>query len=135
MLINNQWREIETLSARQYQVPEDVVVIPAVYFDNETWEAGVEEGEDHPVDFTLISVYPNPFNSSLRIQLEILTPSTASFSIFNLSGRRVYSRAPGILQPGSHLFEWDADTYASGTYFLYLTTDSRTLTKTLYLLR
>lgn len=78
-----------------------------------------------PSAFTLHSCYPNPFNSSVTIPLEILGTGTQNIkiSIFNTLGQSVYRFDQEQFTPGLHNLRWDGRSnqgvdITSGLYFL-----------------
>ena len=73
---------------------------------------------NQPQDHTLISVYPNPFNSSVNIVLDIPYESDVSLVVFDLLGREVTRISCGTLMPGSKVLDWNASGIPSGVYFV-----------------
>lgn len=71
-----------------------------------------------------ISLYPNPANNELTIDLK--DEQVISYSISNIKGEKLVKQNETI----SGLFNIDLQTYASGTYFIELTlTNSQIITK------
>jgi hypothetical protein len=72
---------------------------------SETWSfsltASVIPGSGIPQDFSISSVYPNPFNPQVNIVYGVPQPANITASIYNLSGRRVAELNPGFVQPVS----------------------------------
>ncbi|MCB2197968.1 T9SS type A sorting domain-containing protein [bacterium] len=81
-------------------------------------------GEQNPTtlpgEFTLDSVYPNPFNSTTALSVTLPTTQDVSLRVYDLLGRLVDQRNLTRLQPGSHRIAWQAEGLASGVYFLRL---------------
>ncbi|MBI2504522.1 MAG: hypothetical protein HYW07_14975 [Candidatus Latescibacteria bacterium] len=68
----------------------------------------VEEGPVWPQSFALGPAYPNPFNSSTLIPLEL--PATAEeveVGVYDVLGQRVRVLYRGILGPGRHQLVWN----------------------------
>ena len=66
--------------------------------------------------------YPNPFNPSTVIPLDLAKAGTVQIKIFNLKGQLVKTLASGNLEAGQHLFRWEGTDEAgrpvsSGVYF------------------
>ncbi|MCF7902772.1 MAG: FG-GAP-like repeat-containing protein [Candidatus Marinimicrobia bacterium] len=60
------------------------------------------------VDSSLkLSAYPNPFNPVTTISYELPINSQVTLSIYDISGREVFSFAPQIAQAGWHTFQWN----------------------------
>lgn len=70
-----------------------------------------------PIQSFSLSVYPNPFNSSARISLEVPTAFIASVELLNVLGQRVQEihREP---VHGHHEFSLNADHLPSGIFFV-----------------
>ncbi len=73
-----------------------------------------------PYAYTLFPVYPNPFNSSTKIEFTIPVPSQIRIAIYNPTGELVAILAEGQFQAGAHQIEWDALRAPSGVYFIHM---------------
>jgi hypothetical protein len=71
-----------------------------------------------PESFNLSAAYPNPFNPTTTLSFALPIDSKVSLSIYNLQGREVASLINGNLEAGYHSVVWDANSYASGVYFV-----------------
>jgi hypothetical protein len=70
-----------------------------------------------PDDFTLLAAYPNPFNPSTTIRLEIDRPQHVRVTVYDVQGREVASLFNGFVEAAStREFTFDAKDLASGTY-------------------
>jgi len=90
-----------------------------------------------PTNFFVDSVYPNPFNSTVIIQLSLPTAGVVSINIFNLIGNSVYETSY-FYNSGQHLFRIDFNSLSqelvSGMYFTKVGFDHQTATcKVIYL--
>ncbi|HEX04677.1 MAG TPA: T9SS type A sorting domain-containing protein [Bacteroidetes bacterium] len=88
-----------------------------------------------PATFATMNAYPNPFNASTTIKYSLNTPQNVKLEVYDLLGRRVAKLADGLRSPGNHSAVFDATAYASGTYFLRLSTDENTLNRKLILMK
>ncbi len=94
---------------------------------------------DDPRDLPLpqaatLSVWPNPGNAVFQIRYELTRASDATISIYDLSGRTVATLARGVQEAGQHVVVWDAESFASGIYFVRLTAvNQRVMQKVLLL--
>jgi hypothetical protein len=75
---------------------------------------------DLPVDFGIVSVYPNPFNSQMRITYNLIEDAVVDLAIFDLSGRRVADLSSGKHTSGIHTALFDGESYSSGVYLIKL---------------
>ncbi len=99
------------------------------YGDGDTGSPGIpfdgtletEEILLSPSNFDLVSLYPNPFNPEVTIQVNVGEPGELNIDIFNLSGRRVKTLANSTIGVGSYSFKWDSSNNPSGMYFFKLT--------------
>ena len=88
-----------------------------------------------PSNFDLVSLYPNPFNPDITIQVKVREPGELNIDIFNLSGRRVKTLANSTIGVGSHSFKWDSSNDPSGMYFFKLTIGKTTKIRKALLLK
>lgn len=65
---------------------------------------GVEFGPSQRLG---ISVTPNPSNTGVSVSFLIQEPGETSISVFDLTGREIFSCACGHLAAGSYSFQWD----------------------------
>lgn len=100
--------------------------------------SSVNEGKNniHKADFQIRS-YPNPFNSTAKLFLDVKNEQEMQISVFDILGRKITEIYTGILTSGNHTF--DLDTFfkknlSSGSYYIVCRTKSQTLShKLLYL--
>ncbi|MDP8285472.1 MAG: T9SS type A sorting domain-containing protein, partial [Candidatus Electryonea clarkiae] len=88
----------------------------------------------------IILTYPNPFNQSTTVKINISNDHFSNVSIFNVQGQLVRSLFDGNLSPGQHHLNWNGSDESnrfvtSGTYFLMLTTENEFLTKKITIIR
>ncbi|MCD6233620.1 MAG: T9SS type A sorting domain-containing protein [Candidatus Marinimicrobia bacterium] len=74
-----------------------------------------------PTDFRLHAPYPNPFNPSVTIQLDIPEQSYGVVRIFDVQGREVAQLFEGNLQAGTHEWIWNGGKLATGIYLVRVT--------------
>ena len=68
--------------------------------------------------FGLSAAYPNPFNPSTTIELNVSESGTAFVSVYDLAGRQLEMLSEGHLASGTHSFNWNAVQYPSGVYLI-----------------
>jgi len=71
-----------------------------------------------PVAFELSAPYPNPFNSSVRIQVIAEIPLPVSVEVYDVLGRRIARLFEGQLSEGRHQIIWTPNQVASGKYWI-----------------
>lgn len=70
-----------------------------------------------------ISVFPNPSDSKISFRFDILSPSSASLSIFDITGREITSLFDQTTKRGRYTVDWNSDL-PSGVYIARLKTPS-----------
>ena len=86
-------------------------------------------------DFALLNAYPNPFNPTAAISVQLQSASDASVAIYNMNGQLVRSLHSGALNAGAHTFTFDASDLASGNYLVRLTSPGFSVNKMITLMR
>ena len=76
-----------------------------------------------PQSWELIGFYPNPFNPSAFLELQVTVPTVLEMHLTNLLGQMVWRRQ-GLFFPGKCRVEVAPDA-ATGTYFLSVKGDGR----------
>ena len=76
-----------------------------------------------PLKFALGNNFPNPFNTSTLMDIEIPISTELSLEIHNLLGQRVKTLHHGKASPGQYQFKWDGrddngQFVASGLYVI-----------------
>ncbi|MEX0602306.1 MAG: T9SS type A sorting domain-containing protein, partial [Bacteroidota bacterium] len=90
---------------------------------------------DGPLQFHLANNYPNPFNSSTRIQFELPQGSHVLLEVRDLLGRTVAVLVNEALPPGTYSASWHADALPSGIYFSVLRASDYHAVKKMLLVR
>ena len=71
-----------------------------------------------PGSFTLEAAYPNPFNPSTSLNLNMPVEGYVSVKAYNLVGQVVGVIAEGSMDAGTHTMTWDASSLSSGVYLI-----------------
>lgn len=66
------------------------------------------------------AAYPNPFNPTVNLPIEISVGGDYTLHIFDVLGRKAASLFNGKLEPGRFEFTWQANGLASGRYIAVL---------------
>jgi hypothetical protein len=73
--------------------------------------------------------YPNPFTGSTVIDYELPAAAEVTFSVIDLTGRKVMEEYQGMMSPGQHHFTLKTTNLEAGVYFYTLQAGSFTQTK------
>ena len=68
---------------------------------------GTEEQMILPVQFSIVSAYPNPFNPAISVSIGIPEVSDVVLSVYDIRGRRVFSLVRKRLSAGRYDFIWN----------------------------
>ncbi len=77
----------------------------------------VDEPGYYPEEFE-ISAYPNPFNPTTNISVNLREKSDISLNIYNINGQLVKTVFSGSLEVGNHDIVLDGKNLVSGIYFV-----------------
>ncbi len=82
----------------------------------------IEQPVGSPGSHQLVEIYPNPFNGSTTISVNIIRPEIVAISVYDLKGRLIEQIADSqYLRAGSHQFNWTPTDIVSGKYFISVT--------------
>ncbi|MDP8228196.1 MAG: right-handed parallel beta-helix repeat-containing protein, partial [Candidatus Electryoneaceae bacterium] len=96
------------------------------YIDIGVYEFGsvgyVNDPVQPPKSYDLLEIYPNPFNSQVRILFSVLRGTFAEIAIYDVRGRLVYKHDFNGIGIGDHSFVWNGRNNSgillgSGVYF------------------
>ncbi len=88
-----------------------------------------------PGAVALAPAWPNPFNPSTSLALELATPGHAVVTVHDALGRRVRTLADGSFAAGTHSLRFDASDLPSGIYVVRAQSGSAAATRTVTLLK
>lgn len=88
-----------------------------------------------PQELSLISVYPNPFNSAATVTFDLPQTANAELSVYDLLGQKVGTLVRGPLAGGQHRAVWNAAGWPSGTYLIRLEAGAAQATRKVMLVR
>ena len=88
-----------------------------------------------PADYTLLAVYPNPFNSETSIRYDLLKREHVEIGLYNIEGKLVRTLADDVQSAGRHELNLNMYDTASGLYFVRLQTPSHVQTTKIILLK
>jgi hypothetical protein len=88
-----------------------------------------------PEQFALSAAYPNPFNPSTSLNLDLNQDGFVSVKVYNVVGQVVSELANGNMNAGYHTFTWNAGSIASGMYLVRVEAGSHVATQKLMLMK
>ena len=71
--------------------------------------------------FSLSDAYPNPFNPTTTLELFMSVAGDIKVEVYNLLGQPVATLASGYMEKGNYDLTWNAESAASGMYFVKMT--------------
>ena len=88
-----------------------------------------------PIQYSIQSIYPNPFNPVTNILYGIPENAEVSIAIFDIHGRRIETLSQGFQFAGYHEISWDASKQPSGVYLVKILSDNFTETRKIVLMK
>jgi hypothetical protein len=88
-----------------------------------------------PASFKLEQNYPNPFNPTTTIRYSVAQAGRVSLKVFNTLGQEVATLVDGIVAPGEHQANFDADRFSSGVYVYKMTSGTSIESRKMLLLK
>jgi hypothetical protein len=101
---------------------------------NTTLTSVTENKSGQPV-FNLIDAYPNPFNSSTRIQYVVQKTSFVQLHAYDVSGKEVATLVSAEKYPGTYEVVFNASSLPSGIYLCRMQAGNIIQTKKVILLK
>jgi len=130
-----------SLEARDYEAdlhihsndPDNSEVVINVLLHAEP--ASAENIEIQPIEFNLSSAYPNPFNSTTRIDYSIPVFANVNIKIYDIAGHLVKTLVHENKASGIHSVFWDSANQANGVYLIRLEAEDYQVTRKVTLLK
>ena len=73
-----------------------------------------------PIDYDLVRAYPNPFNPSMNIEIDVLSSSELKVDIFSYNGSHVANIFDGMTVNQLSRFRWEPKNMPSAVYVVRL---------------
>lgn len=89
--------------------------------------------EDNRISENNISAYPNPFENTVNISVNLTEAQKIEIVIYDLTGKNIATLVNNELQTGNHIYTWDAKSSPAGIYFYSVKTAKQQFTKKLIL--
>lgn len=108
-----------------------------IYTDIKLENPNIGTGIGNPVNDNsgiFSKVYSNPSNGRFNIELNLKEASEVYFTVFDMTGKKVYSTSKGIIGTGLHHFDINLNRssgFMPGLYFLQIQTQERSKTSKL----
>ncbi len=75
--------------------------------------------ESLPATYELAQPYPNPFNASATVSVNLPEAAPLTVEVFSVTGQKVATLANGVVGAGQHELHFNATNLASGVYFVH----------------
>jgi len=95
------------------------------YFNSEPVFLEIGKEESLPKTFQIERIYPNPFNPSTNIDLNISNASKYDLYVYNNLGQIVYSDYLGSLNVGSYTFRLNLGYISTGIYTVIISNKNK----------
>ncbi|MBC8323164.1 MAG: S8 family peptidase [Candidatus Marinimicrobia bacterium] len=82
-----------------------------------------------PDEFSILNVYPNPFNPTTTIRFTVKSNHSRSLHVYDITGKLVETIVNDKLLPGEYTYKWNALGFPSGIYFVHLKTPSGSISR------
>jgi hypothetical protein len=89
----------------------------------------------NPADLDIISIYPNPFNPSTKINYKNSRDGNIIIKAYNSIGKQVSTLVDEYQKSGEHTIDWHAEDLSAGVYFIRLLSGNQTKTQKAVLLK
>ena len=114
---------------------EPLITVPVVF---EIGAQDVIPDEQHvqlPLEFSVGSPYPNPFNARTVIPVDLPNSGELTVVIYDLTGRLVVELASGRYDAGRHAINFAAENLPSGVYLVNIKYSGNNITRKIVLMR
>ena len=91
--------------------------------------------ENNLSDFTLLKIYPNPFNPITNIEFSTYNNSYIEIIVYDIQGKQIYSFAENKQISGHQSIQINGSEWESGIYFIELKTGSKKTVKKIMLIK
>ena len=76
-----------------------------------------------PASFVINTLYPNPFNPVITLDIDIHQSGVLRIEVYDVSGHLVGEINKGYVNTGNQSFQWSGNNSPSGMYFFKITDD------------
>jgi Secretion system C-terminal sorting domain len=86
--------------------------------NSEEMNADEEEDSNLPAEFCIHQSYPNPFNPTATLKIDLPEVADVKIAVFNIMGQRIYKEVHNQVSAGYKTFNINGQSWSTGTYFL-----------------
>ncbi|MCF7811363.1 hypothetical protein K9N50_10300 [bacterium] len=79
---------------------------------------------DQPISFDVITGFPNPFNSTIELRVNLDRNDEITLQAFDINGRSISNIYDGFSIKGRNIYYWTPDNISAGSYIIRLTTSN-----------
>ena len=116
--INDINQEVHILVGDEVYDMQEVSSVTVSDLDNILVVAGDLNAYFAPTEFALSAAYPNPFNPSTTMDLNLNESGYVSVKIYNVMGQLVSTLIEQDMSAGYHTINWNANDMSSGMYLV-----------------
>jgi hypothetical protein len=92
-------------------------------------------GSNTPNKFQLYQNYPNPFNPKTQITFELEDKNHVTLEVYDSIGRKLDKIYEGTADAGKTEVTWNSKDYPSGVYIYKLSTESKSISKKMMVMK
>ena len=89
----------------------------------------------NPTLFEISEAYPNPFNPEINFNINMISRDYINIDIYNVKGNQIDNVFNGVLNKGTHSFNWNAVNYPTGLYIIKAKNKDSFLTQKIMLIK
>ena len=104
-------------------------------YSNDLITSGVNENAKIPEAITLRQNFPNPFNPTTNIAIELKEKAFVSLEVFNSLGQRIAVLLNNQMTAGSFNIPFDGSSFSTGVYLYRLQANGVTIAKKMMLIK
>ena len=93
------------------------------------YETSAIDENSFPDEFSILKIYPNPFNPTTTMQFKVGTDGHTSLHVYDITGHLVETIINEKLMAGDHYYKWDASGLSSGIYFIHINLPTGNITQ------
>lgn len=77
-----------------------------------------------PEQFSIETIYPNPFRIRTTVVYRLQKPSSITVEVFNIIGQRIWRERTSVHAAGEHKYELQSRAWSAGLYVVRLTSET-----------